>query len=134
MLDEKHVSQRSSLSEAKDLSRSMSRLESLAARGRVVTRRQIWFRDLDSNQDTQLQRLMSYRLDDPGTGPISVADARKCAQASQSTDFPAAHFPCHSCAAGDNVSEPDHGMPRAACAARNLLNNLHVEWAGGEDT
>jgi hypothetical protein len=26
-----------------------------------------WFRDLDSNQDTQLQRLMSYRLDDPGT-------------------------------------------------------------------
>src|ERR1700738_417680 len=25
-----------------------------------------WFRDLDSNQDTQLQRLMSYRLDDPG--------------------------------------------------------------------
>src|SRR6267378_3674879 len=27
-----------------------------------------WFRDLDSNQDTQLQRLMSYRLDDPGMG------------------------------------------------------------------
>lgn len=26
-----------------------------------------WFRDLDSNQDTQLQRLMSYQLDDPGT-------------------------------------------------------------------
>jgi hypothetical protein len=26
----------------------------------------IWFRDLDSNQDTQLQRLMSYQLDDPG--------------------------------------------------------------------
>ena len=26
-----------------------------------------WFRDLDSNQDTQLQRLMSYRLDDPGS-------------------------------------------------------------------
>src|SRR6266478_2903715 len=25
-----------------------------------------WFRDLDSNQDTQLQRLMSYQLDDPG--------------------------------------------------------------------
>ena len=24
---------------------------------------------------------MSYRLDDPGTGPISVADARKCPQA-----------------------------------------------------
>src|ERR1700687_4846513 len=28
--------------------------------------RKDWFRDLDSNQDTQLQRLMSYRLDDPG--------------------------------------------------------------------
>src|ERR1700744_770219 len=27
-----------------------------------------WFRDVDSNHDTQLQRLMSYRLDDPGTG------------------------------------------------------------------
>src|SRR5258708_39460981 len=27
-----------------------------------------WFRDLDSNQDTQLQRLLSYRLDDPGMG------------------------------------------------------------------
>src|SRR5713101_3861092 len=33
-----------------------------------------WFRDLDSNQDTQLQRLMSYRLDDPGTGSISLPD------------------------------------------------------------
>ncbi len=43
-------------------------------------RREVWFRDVDSNHDTQLQRLMSYRLDDPGTGPISVADARKCAQ------------------------------------------------------
>jgi hypothetical protein len=28
--------------------------------------RRAWFRDLDSNQDTQLQRLMSYQLDDPG--------------------------------------------------------------------
>ena len=28
----------------------------------------IWFRDVDSNHDTQLQRLMSYQLDDPGTG------------------------------------------------------------------
>jgi hypothetical protein len=27
-----------------------------------------WFRDVDSNHDTQLQRLMSYQLDDPGTG------------------------------------------------------------------
>jgi hypothetical protein len=29
--------------------------------------REIWFRDVDSNHDTQLQRLMSYQLDDPGT-------------------------------------------------------------------
>src|SRR5277367_6317070 len=27
----------------------------------------IWLRDLDSNQDNQLQRLVSYQLDDPGT-------------------------------------------------------------------
>ena len=32
----------------------------------------IWFRDLDSNQDTQLQRLMSYQLDDPGTVAKSI--------------------------------------------------------------
>jgi hypothetical protein len=25
-----------------------------------------WLRDLDSNQDSQLQRLVSYQLDDPG--------------------------------------------------------------------
>jgi hypothetical protein len=31
----------------------------------------VWFRDLDSNQDSQLQRLMCYRLHYPGT----VADA-----------------------------------------------------------
>ena len=43
--------------------------------------KKFWFRDVDSNHDTQLQRLMSYRLDDPGTGPNSVADACKCAQA-----------------------------------------------------
>ncbi len=48
--------------------------------------REFWFRDVDSNHDTQLQRLMSYRLDDPGTGPNSVADARKRAHAAQSTD------------------------------------------------
>jgi hypothetical protein len=36
---------------------------------------------VDSNHDTQLQRLMSYRLDDPGTGPNSVAEACKSAQA-----------------------------------------------------
>src|SRR5713226_5323476 len=50
---------------------------------RELCRRNFWFRDVDSNHDTQLQRLMSYRLDDPGTGLISVADARKCAQAPQ---------------------------------------------------
>jgi hypothetical protein len=36
-----------------------------------------WFRDLDSNQDTQLQRLMSYRLDDPGNVFRIVAEASK---------------------------------------------------------
>jgi hypothetical protein len=35
--------------------------EQIKGRGRV------WFRDVDSNHDTQLQRLMSYRLDDPGS-------------------------------------------------------------------
>ena len=35
-----------------------------------------WFRDLDSNQDTQLQRLMSYRLDDPGIDSRIVAEPR----------------------------------------------------------
>ncbi len=48
---------------------------------------QSWFRDLDSNQDTQLQRLMSYQLDDPGNvlkfyqssaePPIRVAARRR---------------------------------------------------------
>ena|ERR1700726_3126313 len=33
-----------------------------------------WFRDLDSNQDTQLQRLMSYQLDDPGSAVRSLAE------------------------------------------------------------
>lgn len=33
-----------------------------------------WFRDLDSNQDTQLQRLMSYQLDDPGIDARIVAE------------------------------------------------------------
>ena len=40
-----------------------------------VASRKDWFRDLDSNQDTQLQRLMSYRLDDPGTDDGSVPKA-----------------------------------------------------------
>jgi hypothetical protein len=41
----------------------------------------MWFRDLDSNQDTQLQRLMSYRLDDPGTAEKSLAERFRFAQA-----------------------------------------------------
>src|SRR6266852_304707 len=53
----------------------------ISSRRRELAQRELWFRDVDSNHDTQLQRLMSYRLDDPGTGPISVADARKRAQA-----------------------------------------------------
>jgi PadR family transcriptional regulator, regulatory protein PadR len=36
--------------------------------------RRAWFRDLDSNQDTQLQRLMSYQLDDPGMLEEIVAE------------------------------------------------------------
>jgi hypothetical protein len=43
--------------------------------------RTCWFRDLDSNQDTQLQRLMSYRLDDPGSALGIVAEPRELAQA-----------------------------------------------------
>jgi hypothetical protein len=39
-----------------------------------------WFRDVDSNHDTQLQRLMSYRLDDPGIDFRIVAERRKCLQ------------------------------------------------------
>ena len=36
-----------------------------------------WFRDLDSNQDSQLQRLMCYRLHYPGTAVNSLADAHR---------------------------------------------------------
>ena len=39
-----------------------------------------WFRDVDSNHDTQLQRLMSYRLDDPGTAANSLAEEKECAK------------------------------------------------------
>ena len=46
-------------------------------------RRKNWFRDLDSNQDTQLQRLMSYRLDDPGMAEEIVAEGCKHAQAAE---------------------------------------------------
>ena len=47
-----------------------------------------WFRDLDSNQDTQLQRLMSYRLDDPGIDTRIVAEPRKCSQTRGVAQFP----------------------------------------------
>jgi hypothetical protein len=40
----------------------------------------VWFRDVDSNHDTQLQRLMSYRLDDPGTADDSLAEEKECAK------------------------------------------------------
>jgi hypothetical protein len=48
--------------------------EQIKGRGRV------WFRDVDSNHDTQLQRLMSYRLDDPGTVGNSLAEEKECAK------------------------------------------------------
>jgi hypothetical protein len=46
-----------------------------------------WFRDLDSNQDTQLQRLMSYRLDDPGTVRQIVPDAYETLQRAPFAQF-----------------------------------------------
>src|SRR5260370_29831960 len=60
----------------------------LFGRGVVLAGRQTWFRDVDSNHDTQLQRLMSYRLDDPGIGTISVAEAPKAPKRHRSRDFP----------------------------------------------
>jgi hypothetical protein len=47
-----------------------------------------WFRDLDSNQDTQLQRLMSYRLDDPGIDIGIVAEPRNCSQTPAKAQIP----------------------------------------------
>jgi chromosome segregation ATPase len=43
-------------------------------------KRKDWLRGLDSNQDSQIQSLESYQLDDPGADASSVADARTCAQ------------------------------------------------------
>ena len=40
----------------------------------------VWFRDLDSNQDSQLQRLMCYRLHYPGTAANSLAEVKECAK------------------------------------------------------
>jgi hypothetical protein len=57
-------------------------LSLLILRGRNVApvKGRVWFRDVDSNHDTQLQRLMSYRLDDPGTGDDSLAEEKECAK------------------------------------------------------
>src|SRR5438876_3492104 len=98
----------------------------------VIADRQIWFRDVDSNHDTQLQRLMSYRLDDPGTGPNSVADARKCAQERPIHEFARLHSPRHSRTAseGDNASKQDCGVSGTGRASGNLFNHLRVEWTG----
>jgi|HubBroStandDraft_6_1064221.scaffolds.fasta_scaffold170326_3 hypothetical protein len=46
-----------------------------------------WFRDVDSNHDTQLQRLMSYRLDDPGIDFRIVAEPRTCLQTWEAVQF-----------------------------------------------
>jgi hypothetical protein len=46
-----------------------------------------WFRDVDSNHDTQLQRLMSYRLDDPGIDFRIVAEGRKWGQVRAGSQF-----------------------------------------------
>ena len=49
----------------------------LDAAGCLSVMSEKWFRDLDSNQDTQLQRLMSYQLDDPGSAVRSLAEESK---------------------------------------------------------
>src|ERR1700682_2402923 len=75
--------------------------------GRYRGRRERWFRDLDSNQDTQLQRLMSYRLDDPGMA------SRNCSRGMQAcTD----------------------GSADSACAVLNLLVRNMAERVGFEPT
>ena len=52
-------------------------------------RQKFWFRDLDSNQDTQLQRLMSYQLDDPGIllTFLSLSESFPFAQGRSRCDF-----------------------------------------------
>jgi hypothetical protein len=55
----------------------LNRAWQLDAAGRRKVIGKNWFRDLDSNQDTQLQRLMSYRLDDPGIAQEIVAEGSK---------------------------------------------------------
>jgi hypothetical protein len=39
-----------------------------------------WLRGLDSNQNSQIQSLESYQLDDPGVDKNSLAEARKTEQ------------------------------------------------------
>ena len=58
----------------------------LRSASRKGNHKKVWFRDLDSNQDTQLQRLMSYRLDDPGTVASSLTEARNSAQGGPSAN------------------------------------------------
>jgi hypothetical protein len=61
--------------QAQRFSRTLvSRRDAATGQGRV------WFRDLDSNQDSQLQRLMCYRLHYPGTAGNSLAEEKECAK------------------------------------------------------
>ena len=39
-----------------------------------------WLRGVDSNHDSQIQSLESYRLDDPGVAARSLADGRGIAE------------------------------------------------------
>ena len=74
--------------------------------------RKKWFRDLDSNQDTQLQRLMSYRLDDPGMAEEIVAEGCKGAQAVRQTERRTRKIPA-----------PASGMEWRVCAGSRFLLN-----------
>jgi hypothetical protein len=42
-----------------------------------------WLRGVDSNHDSQIQSLESYRLDDPGVAARSLADGRGIAEAAR---------------------------------------------------
>jgi hypothetical protein len=50
-----------------------------AVRGLAIKRKS-WLRGVDSNHDSQIQSLESYRLDDPGVAARSLADARGIAE------------------------------------------------------
>jgi hypothetical protein len=79
----RHPSSGVILSGAKDLNWAATAFERLSVEVRSNWTG-IWFRDVDSNHDTQLQRLMSYRLDDPGTASSSLAELRNSAQTPRS--------------------------------------------------